>query len=186
MTSLQRKSRLRFPYGNASHSTFVVSRSTWLRCGGSPRPHMPEEICVSQSIIKTLPNSPASCQTNAHTHSSDPRYFWQYFILQFFFSFIKNSILMYLLTPKKLSKIDLLIIDELSYISFNKYQSKLIQLFENEIILEFLIDIVTCRSFVLNMNRSSSYLIDSTLNHDQWLSFLLTKASIIQIYLQAN
>jgi DNA replication protein DnaC len=33
---------------------------------------------------------------------------------------------MYLLTPKKLSKIDLLIIDELSYISFNKYQSKLI------------------------------------------------------------
>lgn len=34
----------------------------------------------------------------------------------YFFSFIKNSILMYLLTQKKLSKIDLLIIDELSYI----------------------------------------------------------------------
>lgn len=120
---------LAFPYGNASHSTFVVSRSTWLRCSGSPRPHMPEEICVSQSIIKTLPNSPAFCQTNAHTYSSNPRYFWQYFILQLFFQFYKNSILMYLLTPKKLSKIDLLIIDELSYISFNKYQSKLIQLF---------------------------------------------------------
>lgn len=136
---------------------------------------MPEEICVSQSIIKTLPNSPASCQTNAHTHSSDPRYFWQYFILQFFFSFIKNSILMYLLTPKKLSKIDLLIIDELSYISFNKYQSKLIQLFQNEIILEFFIDRVTFRSLVLNMNCSLFYRIDLTMNNDQWLTFLLAK-----------
>ena len=31
---------------------------------------------------------------------------------------------MYLLTPKKLSKIDLLIIDELSYLTFNWYNLK--------------------------------------------------------------
>ena len=40
------------------------------------------------------------------------------------------------------------------------------QLFENEMLLAALIDRVTFRSFVLNMNCSSSYRIDSTLNHD--------------------
>ena len=40
------------------------------------------------------------------------------------------------------------------------------QLFENELLLAALIDRVTFRSFVLNMNCSSSYRIDSTLNHD--------------------
>lgn len=88
-------------------------------------------------------------------------------------------------------KIDLLIIDELSYLTFNRYQSEMLfqiiserserasviistnlefsqwtQLFENEMLLAALIDRVTFRSFVLNMNCSSSYRIDSTLNHD--------------------
>ena len=92
---------------------------------------------------------------------------------------------------KSLSKIDLLIIDELSYLTFNRYQSEMLfqiiserserasviistnlefsqwtQLFENEMLLAALIDRVTFRSFVLNMNCSSSYHIDSTLNHD--------------------
>ncbi|MFR6399432.1 ATP-binding protein [Ruminococcus sp.] len=92
---------------------------------------------------------------------------------------------------KSLSKIDLLIIDELSYLTFNRYQSEMLfqiiserserasviistnlefsqwtQLFENEMLLAALIDRVTFRSFVLNMNCSSSYRIDSTLNHD--------------------
>ena len=92
---------------------------------------------------------------------------------------------------KNLSKIDLLIIDELSYLTFNRYQSEMLfqiiserserasviistnlefsqwtQLFENEMLLAALIDRVTFRSFVLNMNCSSSYRIDSTLNHD--------------------
>ena len=92
---------------------------------------------------------------------------------------------------KSLSKIDLLIIDELSYLTFNRYQSEMLfqiisersertsviistnlefsqwtQLFENEMLLAALIDRVTLRSFVLNMNCSSSYRIDSTLNHD--------------------
>ena len=91
---------------------------------------------------------------------------------------------------KSLSKIDLLIIDELSYLT-NRYQSEMLfqiiserserasviistnlefsqwtQLFENEMLLAALIDRVTFRSFVLNMNCSSSYRIDSTLNHD--------------------
>lgn len=92
---------------------------------------------------------------------------------------------------KSFSKIDLLIIDELSYLTFNRYQSEMLfqiiserserasviistnlefsqwtQLFENEMLLAALIDRVTFRSFVLNMNCSSSYRIDSTLNHD--------------------
>ena len=92
---------------------------------------------------------------------------------------------------KSLNKIDLLIIDELSYLTFNRYQSEMLfqiiserserasviistnlefsqwtQLFENETLLAALIDRVTFRSFVLNMNCSSSYRIDSTLNHD--------------------
>lgn len=92
---------------------------------------------------------------------------------------------------KNLSKIDLLIIDELSYLTFNRYQSEMLfqiiserserasviistnlefsewtQLFENEMMLAALIDRVTFRSFVLNMNCSSSYRIDSTMNND--------------------
>lgn len=49
------------------------------------------------------------------------------------------------------------------------------QLFENEMLLAALIDRVTFRSFVLNMNCSSSYRIDSTLNHDQWLKIFLSQ-----------
>ncbi len=92
---------------------------------------------------------------------------------------------------KSLSKIDLLIIDELSYLTFNRYQSEMLfqiiserserasviistnlefsewtQLFENEMMLAALIDRVTFRFFVLNMNCSSSYRIDSTRNND--------------------
>ena len=60
------------------------------------------------------------------------------------------------------------------------------QLFENEMLLAALIDRIAFRSFVLNMNCSLSYRIDSTLNHDEWLkifyqnwlSFLLTKIEI--------
>lgn len=91
---------------------------------------------------------------------------------------------------KSLSKIDLLIIDELSYLTFNRYQSEMLfqiisersekasiiistniefsewtQLFENQMMLSALIDRVTFRSFVLNMNCSMSYRIDSTLNN---------------------
>ena len=91
----------------------------------------------------------------------------------------------------KNNPVDLLIIDELSYLTFNRYQSEMLfqiiserserasviistnlefsqwtQLFENEMLLAALIDRVTFRSFVLNMNCSSSYRIDSTLNHD--------------------
>ena len=101
---------------------------------------------------------------------------------------------------KSLSKIDLLIIDELSYLTFNRYQSEMLfqiiserserasviistnlefsqwtQLFENEMLLAALIDRVTFRSFVLNMNCSSSYRIDSTLNHDYWLKIFLSQ-----------
>lgn len=49
------------------------------------------------------------------------------------------------------------------------------QLFENEMLLAALIDRVTFRSFVLNMNCSSSYRIDSTLNHDYWLKIFLSQ-----------
>ena len=87
--------------------------------------------------------------------------------------------------------IELLIIEELSYLTFNRYQSEMLfqiiserserasviistnlefsewtQLFENEMMLAALIDRVTFRSFVLNMNCSSSYRIDSTMNND--------------------
>ena len=51
-------------------------------------------------------------------------------------------------------------------ISTNLEFSQWTQLFENEMLLAALIDRVTFRSFVLNMNCSSSYRIDSTLNHD--------------------
>lgn len=54
-------------------------------------------------------------------------------------------------------------------ISTNLEFSEWTQLFENEMILAVLIDRVTFRSFVLNMNCSSSYCIDSTINNSLWL-----------------
>lgn len=101
---------------------------------------------------------------------------------------------------KSLIKIDLLIIDVFSYLTFNRYQSEILfqiisersertsviiitnlefsewtQLFENEMMLAALMDRVTFRSFVLNMNCSSSYRIDSIMNNDYWLIILLSK-----------
>jgi DNA replication protein DnaC len=81
---------------------------------------------------------------------------------------------------KQLAKVDLLIIDEASYITFNRHQSELLfkviadraekrsviistnlkfsdwtDLFENETIVAALIDRLTFRSHVLNMNGTS-------------------------------
>jgi DNA replication protein DnaC len=81
---------------------------------------------------------------------------------------------------KQLSKVDLLIIDEASYITFNRHQSELLfkviadraekksviistnlrfsdwtELFENETMVAALIDRLTFRSHVLNMNGTS-------------------------------
>ena len=88
---------------------------------------------------------------------------------------------------KKLSQIDLLIIDELSYLTFNRHQSEMLfqiiserserasviistnlefskwsDLFENEMMVAALIDRVTFRSHILNMNVISSYRFDKT------------------------
>jgi DNA replication protein DnaC len=90
---------------------------------------------------------------------------------------------------KSLAKIDLLIIDELSYLTFNRYQSEMLfqviserserasiivttnlefsrwtELFENEIMVAALIDRVTFRSHVLNMNVKESYRLEQTLS----------------------
>ncbi len=81
---------------------------------------------------------------------------------------------------RQLSKVDLLIIDEASYITFNRHQSELLfkviadraekrsvivstnlkfsewtSLFENETMVAALIDRLTFRSHVLNMNGTS-------------------------------
>ncbi len=92
---------------------------------------------------------------------------------------------------KSLSKADLLIIDELSYLTFNRYQSEMLfqviserserasviittnlefskwtQLFENEMMLAALIDRVTFHSHILDMNTGNgelSYRLTSTL-----------------------
>ncbi len=91
---------------------------------------------------------------------------------------------------KSLAKIDLLIIDELSYLTFNRYQSEMLfqiiserserasiiittnlafsewtELFEKEIMVAALIDRVTFHSHILNMNRDgkNSYRIDQAL-----------------------
>ncbi|WP_434511958.1 IS21-like element helper ATPase IstB [Desulfitobacterium sp. AusDCA] len=89
---------------------------------------------------------------------------------------------------KSLSKIDLLIIDELSYLTFNRHQSEMLfqviserserasiilttnlefskwtELFENEIMVAALIDRVTFRSHILNMNVKDSYRLEQTL-----------------------
>jgi len=90
---------------------------------------------------------------------------------------------------KSLSKVDLLIIDELSYLTFNRHQSEMLfqvisersekasiiittnlefsswtDLFENEIMVAALIDRVTFRSHILNMNVKQSYRLDQTLS----------------------
>jgi len=83
---------------------------------------------------------------------------------------------------KQLSKADLLIIDELSYLTFNRHQSELLfkvvadraerkslivstnlrfsewtTMFENQIMVTALIDRLTFRSHVLNMNSDNPY-----------------------------
>ena len=83
---------------------------------------------------------------------------------------------------KALAKVELLIIDELSYLTFNRHQSELLfqviseraerasviittnlefsrwtELFENELLVATLIDRITFRSHVLNMNVDKSY-----------------------------
>ena len=88
---------------------------------------------------------------------------------------------------KSLAKADLLIIDELSYLTFNRHQSELLfqvisersergsviittnlefskwtELFENEMMVSALIDSVTFRSHLLDMNVSESYRFKET------------------------
>ena len=83
---------------------------------------------------------------------------------------------------KRLSKTELLIIDELSYLTFNRHQSEMLfqaisersekasviittnlefskwtELFENEMMLTALIDRITFKSHILNMNVKESY-----------------------------
>ncbi len=90
---------------------------------------------------------------------------------------------------KGLAKTDLLILDELSYLTFNRHQSEMLfqviseraerasiiittnlefsnwtQLFENEIMVAALIDRVTFRSHILNMNVKESYRLEQTLS----------------------
>jgi DNA replication protein DnaC len=90
---------------------------------------------------------------------------------------------------KNLAKIDLLLIDELSYLTFNRHQSEMLfqviserserasviittnlefsnwtELFENEIMVAALIDRVTFRSHILNMNVKESYRLEQTLS----------------------
>lgn len=89
---------------------------------------------------------------------------------------------------KALAKVDLLIIDELSYLTFNRHQSEMLfqviserserasviittnlefsawtDLFENAIMVAALIDRVTFRSHILNMNVKESYRLEQTL-----------------------
>lgn len=89
----------------------------------------------------------------------------------------------------QLSKTSLLIIDELSYLTFNRHQSEMLfqvisersekasviittnlefsrwtELFENEMLLAAMIDRLTFHSFVLDMNVSKSFRLDSSLN----------------------
>jgi len=90
---------------------------------------------------------------------------------------------------KILAKTDLLILDELSYLTFNRHQSEMLfqviseraerasiiittnlefsnwtELFENEIMVAALIDRVTFRSHILNMNVKESYRLEKTLS----------------------
>jgi len=90
---------------------------------------------------------------------------------------------------KSLSKIDLLILDELSYLTFNRHQSEMLfqvisdrsergsiivttnlefsrwtELFENEIMVTALIDRLTFRSHILDMNVDDSFRLLQTKN----------------------
>ena len=90
---------------------------------------------------------------------------------------------------KSLRKFDLLIIDELSYLTFSRSQSELLfqviserserasliittnlefsqwtQLFENEMMVAALVDRVTFHSQILNMNCTTSYRMEKALN----------------------
>ena len=87
-----------------------------------------------------------------------------------------------------MAKTDILIIDELSYLTFNRHQSEMLfqaiserserasviittnlefsswtNLFENEIMVAALIDRVTFRSHILNMNVKDSYRLEQAL-----------------------
>jgi len=89
---------------------------------------------------------------------------------------------------KSLSKVNLLIIDELSYLTFNRHQSEMLfqviserserasviittnlefsswtELFDNEMMVAALIDRITFRSHILNMNVKQSYRLEQTL-----------------------
>ena len=89
---------------------------------------------------------------------------------------------------RNLAKIELLIIDELSYLTFNRHQSEMLfqvisersdkasviittnlefskwtELFENEMMLSALIDRVTFKSHILNMNVDESYRLEKML-----------------------
>lgn len=89
---------------------------------------------------------------------------------------------------KSLAKVELLILDELSYLTFNRHQSEMLfqviserserasvivttnlefsrwtDLFENEIMVAALIDRLTFRSHILNMNVNESYRLEQTL-----------------------
>jgi len=90
---------------------------------------------------------------------------------------------------KKIQKADLLILDELSYISFNRHQSELLfkvvsdrsekgsvivttnlpfsnwtELFENTTMVAALVDRLTFKSYVLDMN-GKSYRLEQTMKH---------------------
>lgn len=90
---------------------------------------------------------------------------------------------------KTLAKVDLLILDELSYLTFNRHQSELLfqvvsersergsiilttnlafsswtELFENETMVAALIDRLTFKSHILNMNVKDSYRLLQTKN----------------------
>lgn len=90
---------------------------------------------------------------------------------------------------KKIQKADLLILDELSYISFNRHQSELLfkvvsdrsekgsvivttnlpfsnwtELFENTTMVAALVDRLTFKSFVLDMN-GESYRLEQTMKY---------------------
>ena len=93
---------------------------------------------------------------------------------------------------KSLTKVDLLIIDELSYLTFNRHQSEMLfqvisersekasvmittnlefsrwtELFENELLIAALIDRITFRSHVLNMNVKESYRLMQSLKKEK-------------------
>ncbi|MCW4015107.1 MAG: IS21-like element helper ATPase IstB [Candidatus Bathyarchaeota archaeon] len=89
---------------------------------------------------------------------------------------------------KSLAKVELLILDELSYLTFNRHQSELLfqviserserssvivttnlefsnwtQIFENEIMVAAMIDRLTFKSHILNMNVKDSYRLQQTI-----------------------